>query len=453
MNFNTSEDTIAALATPPGEGAIAIIRLSGRNAFAIAGKIFSGNILQYSSHTAHYGRIVDFQGALVDSVLLLVMKHPHTYTGEDLVEIHCHGGRVVTRKILDLLTDAGAKIAKPGEFTLRAFLNGKLDLSQAEAVQSFISSQNEVAMNAAANQLEGALSKKIESFQKRLIETIALLEAFIDFPEDDLGKEETEKAHTSLQQIVEEMQLLADTFYEGKIATDGISLCIAGPPNVGKSSLLNALLGKNRAIVSPLAGTTRDLIEETVQLGSLHLRLIDTAGIRKTKEMIEKEGIERTMSAMKEADLILFVLDASRSLTKEDFELISSLDPQKTLFLWNKIDLQMPERRFDKAEELLISVKDKRGLSELKNAIEKKIWKRGVPSKEEIIITKERHRKALLASIDFCKQAIHSCEKKASYEFTISDLKKSLEELSCIIGLNISEEILSSIFSKFCLGK
>jgi tRNA modification GTPase len=453
MDFNTKEDTIAAIATPPGEGAIAIVRLSGPNAIAIAGKVFSNDLSQFQSHTAHYGKILDPEGIVLDTVLLLLMRHPNTYTGEDLVEIHCHGGRMVTRKVLELLLHSGAKAAKPGEFTLRAFLNGKLDLSQAEAVQTFIASQNEVAMHASSKQLQGSLSKKIEHFQNALIECSAFLEAWIDFPEEDLGEKDLTKITSDLRQVASEMQALADTFYEGKIATDGIALCIAGPPNVGKSSLLNALIGKNRAIVSPIPGTTRDLIEETIQVGTLHFHLTDTAGIRKTKEPIEKEGIDRTHSAMKDADLILFVLDASRPLTKEDFELISACNSEKTLFLWNKIDLGMPERRFDPANELLISVKNRTGLDELKSALEKKIWKRGIPSKEETILTKERHRQALLQCIHSCKNAIESLEKKVSYELIVSDIKHGLEELSTITGLNITEEILSSIFSKFCLGK
>jgi len=443
-------DTIAAIATAPGEGAIAIIRISGPDSFDIAEKIFSRSTKNFKTHTAHYGHILASNGASIDSVLLLVMKGPKSYTGEDSVEISCHGGSLISRAVLQRVYEAGARPARPGEFSLRAFLNGKIDLAQAEAVQGLIAAKNELALKSAEKQLQGALSEKIASFQKDLTETAAILEAWVDFPEDDLEFATTQEIINSLEAILYEMDNLKNTFSDGKMIHEGLSLCLLGAPNVGKSSLMNALLGKDRAIVTEIAGTTRDLLEEDLKIGKLHFKLIDTAGIRQTEEIIEKEGIRRSQAAVSEADLILLLLDASKKLTTEDLDLIERAPKEKTIFVWNKIDLHPPNETISGVN---ISAKEKTGLNELKSTIESLIWKKGPPEKDQIMITHLRHYQALSNAIASCQTVIDGLKKGISAEFVASDMRNALSELGTIIGTNVTEDILTAIFSKFCLGK
>ena len=443
-------DTIAAIATAPGEGAIAIIRISGQDAFAVADKVFSRPVREFATHTAHYGNILSVGGELLDSVLLLVMKSPRSYTGEDSIEISCHGGSLVTRRVLARIFEAGARPAQPGEFSLRAYLNGKLDLTQAEAVQELIAAKSELALDNAGKQLQGALSEKIGAFQKELTDIAAILEAWVDFPEDDLEFASREEIIASLEAVCRRMQKLQATFHDGKALHDGLSLCLLGSPNVGKSSLMNALLGKDRAIVTPIPGTTRDLLEEDLRLGGLHFKLIDTAGIRNTAEIIEQEGIIRSRKAMKEADVILLLLDASRPLDAQDRELLESAPSSKTIVVWNKIDLGKPAAE---GAAICISAKEKIGLDDLQMAIEKLLWKQGPPSKEEVLITKLRHYQALTNAIEACGAVIAGLRSAISAEFVASDMRAALNELGAIIGTNVTEDILSAIFAKFCLGK
>jgi tRNA modification GTPase len=443
-------DTIAAVATAPGEGAIAVIRISGPQAFPVAEKIFSRPIQNFKTHTAHYGNILKADGSLLDGVLLLVMKGPNSYTGEDSVEISCHGGQLVTRRVLERIFEAGARPAQPGEFSLRAYLNGKLDLAQAEAVQELIAAKSELALENAERQLEGALSERIASFQKELTDVAAILEAWVDFPEDDLEFAAMEEIITILELICVRMRKLQSTFHDGKALHEGLSLCLVGSPNVGKSSLMNALLRKERAIVTEIAGTTRDLLEEDFRLGQLHFKLIDTAGIRETQEIVEKEGIRRSQSAMKEADIILLLLDASRALTAQDRELLQIAPKEKTVVIWNKIDVAQPQESISSVH---ISAKEKTGLDDLTAAIEALIWKQGAPSKEEILITKMRHYQALTNAIASCQAVISGLRQGISAEFVASDMRATLNELGTIIGANVTEDILSAIFAKFCLGK
>ena len=448
----SQDDTIAAISTPPGEGAISVIRLSGRNAIEIAQKIFTGPVQTFATHTAHYGKILSKEGQTLDAVLLLVMRAPRSYTGEDSVEISCHGGSLITRRVLERIFEAGARPAQPGEFSLRAYLNGKLDLAQAEAVQQLIAAKSALALESAEKQLDGALSQAISRFQKDLTETAAILEAWVDFPEEGLEFATMDEICSGLEAICGRMEHLRSTFHNGRMLHEGISLCLLGSPNVGKSSLMNALLGKERAIVTEIAGTTRDLLEEDLRLGDLHFRLIDTAGIRATEERVEQEGIRRSQKAMSEADLVLLLLDASAPLSSGDYALLDSVPKEKTIVVWNKIDLAKPK---DPVLELsvLISAREKIGLDELRIAIEKQIWKAGPPSKEEIVITQQRHYQALANAISSCQAVISGLRQNVSAEFVASDLRHALYELGAIIGANVGEEILSAIFSKFCLGK
>lgn len=451
IHNSSLSETIAAIATPPGEGGIAVIRISGKEALSIANRIFSADLISTPSHTARYGHILSPSGETIDTALALVMRAPRSYTGEDTVELQCHGGSLIAKRVLASALSAGARPAGPGEFTYRAFLNEKIDLSQAEAVQEVISARGEHSLSCAQNQLEGKLSKKITLIQQELFDIAAHLEAWVDFPEEGLAFTSRQQVSSSLQNTLLELEILSRSFNEGKKISEGISLCLVGRPNVGKSSLLNALLGKERAIVTSQAGTTRDLIEEEIHFSSLPIRLIDTAGIRETLEEIEQEGIRRSKNAVKQADLILLLLDASEGLTEEDRKLLKELPKEKTLLVWNKIDL--PNKIPDLETGIEISAKNETGLLELKHAIEQTIWENGPPSKEEVVITNIRHHTALHNAMTPLKRVIEGLEQEISPEFLSSDLREALTALSTIIGKEISEEILSSIFSKFCVGK
>lgn len=443
-------ETIAAVASAPGEGAIAVIRLSGQDAFAIADSVFSGSVASYDSHTVHYGKILQKDGSTLDHVLLLVMKNPRSYTGEDTVEIFCHGGSLMTRRILERLYAAGARPAEPGEFSFRAFVHGKIDLAQAEAVQQLIAAKSDHALDQAGRHLEGALSQEIARFQKKLTENAAVLEAWVDFPEEGLEFVDMKTIIEDLETICSQMEQLAHSFYEGKICHEGLSLCLIGAPNVGKSSLMNALLRRDRAIVTPIAGTTRDLLEEDLHWGELHFRLIDTAGIRETEEVVEKEGIARSCKAMREADVVLVLLDATRPLSSVDLRLIEEAPQEKTLVVWNKTDAGEADATIS---SLRISAQQRVGLDALRTAVERLIWKKGPPSKEEVVITRQRHHQALLRAIESLHRALENLRNGASAEFAAADMRSTLNELGIILGTNVAEDVLSAIFSKFCLGK
>lgn len=447
-------ETIAAIATPPGEGGVAIIRISGKESLDIAAKIFSGPVYTYQSHTVHYGHIIDASGARVDDVLLLVLLGLRSFTGENTVEIHCHGGSLITRKVLEVVLQAGARPARPGEFSLKAFMNGKLDLTQAEAIQELISAKNEHALEAAENQLSGRLSKKINEFQKNLTDIAAILEAWIDFPEEGLEFASLEEICSHLHDVAMQMEHLLSTFHNGKMIHDGITMCLIGCPNAGKSSLMNALLAKDRAIVSHIPGTTRDVLEDHLHLNGLNFKLMDTAGIRQASDLIEQEGIRRSKDAMHGADLILLVLDVVKGIDEEDLHLMNLVPKQKTIAIWNKCDLPhngMPILDFDHV--VAISAKQGIGLDLLHQKIDEVIWHKGPPSKEEIVITNVRHKRSLEGALQACNMLIQGLQTGASPEFLSLDMRHCLSELGAIIGTNITEDILSAIFSKFCIGK
>jgi tRNA modification GTPase len=447
-------ETIAAVATPPGEGGVAIIRISGDHALDVAAKVFSGPVHQYKTHTAHFGQIINEKGEFVDDVLLLPMLGRRSYTGENTVEIHCHGGSLITRRVLDTILKAGARAARPGEFTFKAFINGKIDLAQAEAVQELICAKNEHALDAAEEQLRGTLSKRVLLFQQNLTQVAAILEAWVDFPEEGLEFASIEEICADLERACVSMQTLVNTFHEGRIIHDGIALCLIGSPNVGKSSLMNALLDKERAIVSHIPGTTRDILEDHLRLNGLNFKLIDTAGIRITDEMIEQEGIRRSKEAMQRADLILLVLDASKDLDEQDQWLLKNVPQDKTIVIWNKVDLphgSLPTLAIPHCVKL--SAKQKTGIDELHRIIDAVIWKKGPPSREEVMITNARHKEALSNAIDSCQLVIQGLKTGISPEFISMDMRQVLKEIGTIIGTNITEDILSAIFSKFCIGK
>ena len=447
-------DTIAAIATPPGEGGVAMIRISGNQALDVAAKVFSGPIHSYKTHTAHHGSIVNSLNEAVDTVLALVMLAPRSFTGENTVEIHCHGGSLITRRVLEVILQAGARAARPGEFTFRAFINGKLDLAQAEAIQELICAKNEQALGAAEGQLKGGLSQKILTFQKELTTIAAILEAWVDFPEEGLEFASLDELWNSLDGVCRQMKHLAATFHDGKILHDGIAMCLIGCPNVGKSSLMNALLDKDRAIVSHIPGTTRDILEDHMRLNGLNFKLVDTAGIREADDLIEKEGIRRSKEAMGQADLILLVLDAEKGMNQEDQWLMQQVPKEKTVVIWNKCDLPYgPLADIPFPHVVKISAKTCLGLDDLHKQVDQIIWKKGPPAKDEILITNLRHREALEKAIQASERVMHGLKGGISPEFLSLDMRQCLNELGTIIGVNITEEILTAIFSKFCIGK
>lgn len=441
--------TIAAVATPPGEGGIAVVRIAGTEALDVADQLFSGKVKEFASHTVHFGKIFDEAGQVIDEGLAIVMKTPRSYTGEDTVEIHCHGGTLITQKVLNAALKAGARPALPGEFTFKAFQNGKIDLTKAEAVQQVIASKSELAWQAAENHLEGKLYTQIKTFQQELTEIAAILEAWVDFPEEGLEFASKDELCAQLQEAIDQMALLKGTFRDGKFLKTGFSLCLIGAPNVGKSSLMNALTGKERAIVTNIPGTTRDLLEEEVQIAGLQFHLTDTAGIRRTDEAIEKEGVRRSEKAAEAADVILLVYDITQPT-----HLKSTFPKEKTLVIWNKVDLPHPDKpELPYPHQVEISAKEGLGLEALKEQIHAIVWEKGPPSKEEILITSERHFHALSEAIGALETVLHGLKTEISPEFLVSDLRLALKELGTIIGINITEEVLSSIFSKFCVGK
>lgn len=445
-------ETVAAIATPPGEGGVAIIRISGKDAFQAAKKVFSRDVSSFKSHTAYHGYILDDAGDKVDEALLMLMKGKKSYTGEDTVEIFCHGGSLISKKVLETVLKTGVRQAYPGEFTFKAYINGKLDLSQAEAVQALIHAKNEKMLHSAEKQLEGGLSKKILESQARLTHIAAILEAWVDFPDEGLEFMPMEELIVKLEQEKSVLQKLLDTYHDGKILSEGLKVALVGSPNVGKSSLMNALLERERAIVSDIAGTTRDILEDHLKLNGLNIILTDTAGIRETIETIEKEGIKRSIKALDEADLVLLVLDSSKPLNETDRSLIHKLDGKKSIIVMNKTDIASPPA-IDRPHVVPISALSGIGLDDLKKEIDKVIWSGGIPSKEEIVITNMRHKEALLESVEALQKVIEGLKSGISPEFVAFDIKAALTGIGKIVGADITEDVLTSIFKTFCIGK
>lgn len=441
-------DTIAANSTPFGEGAIALLRLSGPRATAVAAGIFRGKseLSQFQPRVQHFGRIMDGD-AVIDDVMLTVFRAPSSYTGEDVVEIACHGGILVTRRILQLLLAHGARMANPGEFTQRAFLNGKMDLTQAEAVMDLIRAQTDLAMRAATEQLEGRLGQRILVIREALLGLLAHVEAFIDFPEEDIDVHTSEALIKELDRVGDEMLALLRTADQGRILREGVRTVIYGAPNVGKSSLLNVLLGYERAIVSEIPGTTRDTIEEVINLRGIPLRLIDTAGIRDSSDEIEKEGVSRTHKHLKRADLIIRVADGS-----QPDGLDRKLPDTKQILVLNKSDLGEHEYWRD-TEGIRISCRTSEGLDRLADEIARCIMGgQAIPADPGVAIN-ARHQACLKEVVRCAEAAREALQAGHSAEFVAIDLREALDAVGEVVGKADTEELLGRIFSTFCIGK
>lgn len=458
-------DTIAAISTPMGEGAIAIVRLSGDQAIAIADKLFKGiggkRLKTVSSHTIHYGQIIDPKTEQVaEEVMVSVMKGPKTFTKEDVVEINCHGGLVSVNRVLQLLLTNGARLAEPGEFTKRAFLNGRIDLSQAEAVMDLIRAKTDRAMNLALGQMEGRLSKLIRKLRQEILETLAHVEVNIDYPEYD---DVEEMSHRMLLEkgsyVKEEIEKLLRTSQQGKILREGLSTVIVGRPNVGKSSLLNSLVHENKAIVTDIPGTTRDVIEEYVNVRGVPLRLLDTAGIRETEDIVERIGVERSRQVLKEADLILLVLNYSDECTKEDENLFKAVEGMDVIVIVNKTDLPQvidmdQVHKLTKNHKLVTtSLLEDRGVDELEEAIASLFFEGSIEAGDLTYVSNTRHIALLNQALHSIEEAIQAVEKGTPIDIVQIDLTRTWELLGEIIGDSVHESLIDQLFSQFCLGK
>lgn len=456
------DDTIAAIATAPGEGGIGIIRISGEKSLEVAQSIFkskSGKMIKdYNTRTLIYGKIVDGE-KIIDEALVAYMKGPNSYTAEDVIEINCHGGFISVKKILELILSKGVRLAEAGEFTKRAFLNGRIDLSQAEAIIDVIKSKTDMAHEVAQSQLEGSLAKKIKDLRMNVTEVLAHLEVSIDFAEEDVEEITYQTLEEKALELRNEIKKLYDTAESGKILRDGLKTVIVGKPNVGKSSLLNSILGENRAIVTDIAGTTRDVIEEFVNIKGIPLKIVDTAGIRETEDVVEKIGVEKSRESFSTADLVIMVLDASRKLSQEDMEILESLKNKKTIVLLNKMDLE-PQIELEKIEEFVnsediikISALKHQGIEELQDKIELMVYHGSVKNSSNLMITNSRHKDALFKAYESINDAISAIEQRMPYDFIEVDFKNIWDYLGYINGDTVREDLLDTIFANFCIGK
>ncbi len=456
-------DTISAIATSQGEAGIGIIRISGEKAIEVAGKVFfsiSGMKLEaVESYRAVYGQIRDAEGELVDEAIALVMRSPRSYTKEDVVELQCHGGRMPLRRTLALTYEAGARPAERGEFTKRAFLNGRLDLSQAQAVMDVIRAKTESSLKVAAGHLSGRFSGKIKELRQDILEQIAHLEATIDFPEDEIEEVVLDEVRDNVIDCINYLSEILSTAHSGKILREGLVTAIIGKPNVGKSSLLNALLREERAIVTDVPGTTRDSIEEYADIAGVPLRIIDTAGIRSTEDAVERIGVERSRGYAEEASLILALFDGSRELTEEDEEIMRLIEGREAILLLNKKDLPPAfpsdalQERFPSLALCEISTKEKTGLQELENVIVQKVYGKHLCTEESSFVDDERQAEIIRQARGYLEEARNAMEEEMGVDFVSIDLRSAWETLGEITGETVGEDIIDQIFSQFCIGK
>lgn len=455
-------DTIAAIATAMSNSGIGIVRISGDEALEVADRIFrpkkgSRKVSDMETHTIHYGYVVDDE-EVVDEVMLLIMKAPRSYTCEDTIEIDCHGGVLVMKKILETVLKYGARPAEPGEFTKRAFLNGRIDLSQAESVIDVINAQNELALKSSVSQLQGAVLEKIKDIRAVVLHEIAFIESALDDPEHVSLDGYPEQLHEIMSDAHAKVKKLLDSSDNGKMLKEGINTAIVGKPNAGKSSLLNILVGEERAIVTEIAGTTRDILQEQIQIGGIGLNVIDTAGIRDTEDIVEKIGVNKSREYIEKADLIIYVVDSSTELDENDQEIIEAIQDKKAIVLLNKSDLDTKtdaavlEKCLDKPI-LSISAKNNTGIHELEELIEEMFFSGKLSFNDEVYITNIRQKNALAEAESSLKMVLQSIDDGMPEDFFTIDMMNAYETLGTIIGESVGEDLVNEIFSKFCMGK
>ena len=461
-----NQDTIAAISTGMTNSGIGIVRISGSEALEIADRAYKGKetITEVPTHTIHYGHVMDGEET-VDEVLVMVMRGPRTFTGEDTVEINCHGGTYVVSRVLETVLKAGARPAEPGEFTKRAFLNGKMDLSQAEAVIDVITSENEYALQSSISQLKGSVKNRIKEIREKIIYHTAFIETALDDPEHISVDGYGEVLKEAAEEVIDQLKELIDSSDDGRIMKEGIQTVILGKPNAGKSSLLNILAGHDRAIVTDIEGTTRDVLEEQIRLQGLTLNIIDTAGIRQTDDIVEKMGVDKAKEYAKEADLIIYVVDASRNLDENDEKIFDLIYDKRTVILLNKSDLDtvvteemIRERISQKGVQkqipvIAISAKEEQGIKELENTVKAMFLKGDLSFNEEVYITNARQKNALVNARESMKKVIFSIDAGMPEDFYSIDLMDAYESLGNITGESIGEDLVNEIFSKFCMGK
>ena len=456
------EDTIAAVATAYGEGGIGIIRISGEEALPILQGIFEfhGDTDTFISRRMTYGKIIDKEkNQIIDEVLAVYMKGPKTYTAEDVVEINCHGSMVSLRKTLALVLRKGARLAEPGEFTKRAFLNGRLDLSQAEAVIDKIRAKTDKSFDVAVSQLEGRLSLKVEEIRQRLLDLLVDITVNIDYPDEDIEEMTYEKLEESIVETQDMIEKLLATSSTGRMIREGIKIAIVGKPNVGKSSLMNGLLKETRAIVTDIPGTTRDTIEEVLSIRNIPVYLMDTAGIRETSDKVEKMGIEKSKEAFNQADFILFLLDGSRPLEEEDLQIMEFLKERKSLVLINKRDLgeavsiEEIAAKLPASQVIEASLLKGQGITEIEDAVEDLVYGGEIVQKESMMVNNVRHIELLEQAVKSLTDALHMSERREALDFIEVDVKNAYERLGEIIGETVSDDIINEVFARFCLGK
>ena len=452
-------DTIAAISSAAGNSGIGI---SGDEAIEVVDKIFrpankNKKLANVESHTVHYGHIMDGDKTL-DQVLVIVMKNPHSYTGEDTVEIDCHGGMLILKKVLDLVLKNGARTAEPGEFTKRAFLNGRIDLSQAEAVMDLINSKNDFALNSSIEQLKGGVSDAIKDIRKDIIYHIAFIESALDDPEHISLDSYDEEITKMLNENINKISKLVNSFDNGRIMKEGIKTVILGKPNAGKSSLLNLMLGEDRAIVTDIEGTTRDTLEENINFNGLSLKIIDTAGIRDTEDLVERIGVNKAKEIAKEGDLIIYVVDGSRELDDNDREIIKLINDKQAIILVNKSDMDtvinIDELKKDSNRDvILFSAKNGEGMEQLEEEIRNMFYSGKVTYNDQVYITNARHKEALENALESLKQVKNSVDAGMPEDFYSIDLMDAYTDLGLIIGESVEDDLVNEIFSKFCMGK